>query len=267
MSLSSNTLGDHLRTWRQRRHLSQLDLALDADISTRHLSFMETGRASPSRDMVLRLAERLEVPLRERNTLLVAAGFAPVFPQRDLDHPALTAARKAVDLILTGHEPFPALAVDRGWNLVAANRAVAPLMAGADADLLVGPINVLRLSLHPRGMAPRIVNFDAWRTYILERLRREVEITADVGLASLLAELRTYPTSKPAVRPSRSAPLDGIAMPLEIHVGDKLLSFLATTTVFGTATEVTLAELTLETFFPANAETAAAIQAMASGFV
>lgn len=187
MSLSSNTLGDHLRTWRQRRHLSQLDLALDADISTRHLSFMETGRASPSRDMVLRLAERLEVPLRERNTLLVAAGFAPVFPQRDLDHPALTAARKAVDLILTGHEPFPALAVDRGWNLVAANRAVAPL--------------------------------------------------------------------------------DGIAMPLEIHVGDKLLSFLATTTVFGTATEVTLAELTLETFFPANAETAAAIQAMASGFV
>ena len=253
MSLSSNTLGDHLRTWRQRRHLSQLDLALDADISTRH--------------MVLRLAERLEVPLRERNTLLVAAGFAPAFPQRDLDHPALTAARKAVDLILTGHEPFPALAVDRGWNLVAANRAVAPLMAGADADLLVGPINVLRLSLHPRGMAPRIVNLDAWRTYILERLRREVEITADVGLVSLLAELRTYPTSKPAVRPSRSAPLDGIAMPLEIHVGDKLLSFLATTTVFGTATEVTLAELTLETFFPANAETAAAIQAMASGFV
>ena len=267
MSLSSNTLGDHLRTWRQRRHLSQLDLALDADISTRHLSFMETGRASPSRDMVLRLAERLEVPLRERNTLLVAAGFAPAFPQRDLDHPALTAARKAVDLILTGQEPFPALAVDRGWHLVAANRAVAPLMAGADADLLVGPINVLRLSLHPRGMAPRIVNLDAWRTYILERLRREVEITADVGLVSLLAELRTYPTSKPAVRPSRSAPLDGIAMPLEIHVGDKLLSFLATTTVFGTATEVTLAELTLETFFPANAETAAAIQAMASGFV
>lgn len=267
MSLPSSTVGDHLRTWRQRRHLSQLDLALEADISTRHLSFMETGRALPSRDMVLRLAERLEVPLRERNTLLVAAGFAPVFPRRDLDHPALAAARKTVDLILTGHEPFPALAVDRGWNLVAANRAVAPLMAGADPTLLTGTVNVLRLSLHPLGMAPRIVNLDAWRTYILERLRREVDVTADAGLVALLAELRTYPTAKPAARPTRSAPLDGIAMPLEIHVGDKLLSFLATTTVFGTATEVTLAELALETFFPANAETAAAIQTMASGFV
>ena len=267
MSLASSTVGDHLRTWRQRRHLSQLDLALEADISTRHLSFMETGRALPSRDMVLRLAERLEVPLRERNTLLVAAGFAPVFPRRDLDHPALAAARKTVDLILTGHEPFPALAVDRSWNLVAANRAVAPLMAGADPTLLTGTVNVLRLSLHPLGMAPRIVNLDAWRTYILERLRREVDVTADAGLVALLAELRTYPTAKPAARPSRSAPLDGIAMPLEIHVGDKLLSFLATTTVFGTATEVTLAELALETFFPANAETAAAIQTMASGFV
>lgn len=267
MSLPSSTVGDHLRTWHQRRHLSQLDLALEADISTRHLSFMETGRALPSRDMVLRLAERLEVPLRERNTLLVAAGFAPVFPRRDLDHPALAAARKTVDLILTGHEPFPALAVDRGWNLVAANRAVAPLMAGADPTLLTGTVNVLRLSLHPLGMAPRIVNLDAWRTYILERLRREVDVTADAGLVALLAELRTYPTAKPAARPTRSAPLDGIAMPLEIHVGDKLLSFLATTTVFGTATEVTLAELALETFFPANAETAAAIQTMASGFV
>lgn len=224
MSQPASTVGDHLRTWRQRRHLSQLDLALEADISTRHLSFMETGRAQPSRDMVLRLAERLEVPLRERNTLLMAAGFAPVFSQRGLDHPALAAARQAVDLILTGHEPFPALAVDRGWNLVAANRAVAPLMAGADPALLTGRVNVLRLALHPRGMAPRIVNLDAWRTYILERLRREIDITADAGLTALLAELRTYPTAKPAKRPLRSAPLDGIAMPLDIHVGDKLLS-------------------------------------------
>lgn len=267
MSLSSSTVGDHLRTWRQRRHLSQLDLALEAEISTRHLSFMETGRAQPSRDMVLRLAERLEVPLRERNTLLVAAGFAPVFPQRDLDHPALVSARKAVDLILTGHEPFPALAVDRGWNLVAANRAVAPLMAGADADLLTGRVNVLRLSLHPRGLASRIVNLEAWRTYILERLRREVDITADADLAALLTELRAFPGSNTLTRPGRAAPLDGIAMPLEMNLDGRLLSFLVTTTVFGTATEVTLAELTLETFFPANADTAAAIQTMAKGFV
>ncbi|WP_397422445.1 helix-turn-helix domain-containing protein [Phenylobacterium sp.] len=263
MNQLSSPLGDQLRTWRQRRHLSQLDLALDAEISTRHLSFMETGRARPSREMVLRLAERLEVPLRERNTLLVAAGFAPVFPQRDLGHPALSAARKAVDLILTGHEPFPALAVDRGWNLVAANRAVAPLMAGVDPQLLAGQVNVLRLSLHPLGLAPRIVNLDVWRTYILERLRREIDITADEGLAALLSELRAFPGSAAGSRATQGAPLDGIAMPLEMQIEGQLLSFLVTTTVFGTATEITLSELTLETFFPANAETAAAIQSMA----
>ena len=265
MIQSFSTVGEHLRTWRQRRHLSQLDLALEAEISTRHLSFMETGRAQPSRDMVLRLAERLEVPLRERNTLLLSAGFAPVFPQRDLDHPALASARKAVDLILTGHEPFPALAVDRGWNLVAANRAVAPLMAGVDPDLLTGRINVLRMSLHPRGLAPRIVNLDVWRTYILDRLRREADITADPELAALITELRAYP-GRSSSRAAQGAPLDGIAMPLEMQVEGQRLSFLVTTTVFGTATEVTLSELTLETFFPANAETSAAIQAMATAF-
>jgi transcriptional regulator with XRE-family HTH domain len=263
MNQLSSPVGDQLRTWRQRRHLSQLDLALDAEISTRHLSFMETGRARPSRDMVLRLAERLEVPLRERNTLLVAAGFAPVFPQRELGHPALSAARKAVDLILTGHEPFPALAVDRGWNLVAANRAMAPLMAGVDPQLLASPVNVLRLSLHPLGLAPRIVNLDVGRTYILERLRREIDITADEGLVALLNELRAFPGSAVGSRASQGAPLDGIAMPLEMQIEGQLLSFLVTTTVFGTATEITLSELTLETFFPANAETATVIQSMA----
>jgi len=265
MSETVSTVGDYLRTWRQRRHLSQLDLALEADISTRHLSFMETGRAQPSRDMVLRLAERLEVPLRERNTLLVAAGFAPVFLQRDINHPALASARKAVDLILTAHEPFPAMAVDRGWNLVSANRAVAPLLAGVDPDLLSGGVNVLRLSLHPRGLAPQIVNLDAWKTYILNRLRREADITADPDLAALIGELTAYP-GHPSAPTVRGAPLDGIAMPLEMHVKGQRLSFLVTTTVFGTATEATLSELTLETFFPANTETSAAIQTMAKAF-
>lgn len=262
MSAFQSTVGDHLRVWRQRRHLSQLDLALEADISTRHLSFMETGRSQPSREMVLRLAERLDVPLRERNTLLLAAGFAPVFPQRGLDHPALSAARQAVDLILAGHEPFPALAVDRGWNLVAANRSIAPLMAEVDPVLLEGTVNVLRLALHPRGMAPRIVNLEVWRTYILERLRREIELTADAGLVALLAELRGYPAPARAPASSKALPLDGIAMPFEFRLGDRILSFLATTTVFGTATEVTLAELTLETFFPANTETAEVLRSL-----
>src|SRR6476620_11779893 len=155
---TARPIGDHLREWRQRRRMSQLDLASEAEISTRHLSFLETGRALPSRDMVLHLAEQLEVPLRERNILLVAAGFAPVFAERSLEDPALQAARKAVDLVLAGHEPYPALAVDRHWTLVTANRAVAPLLASIDASLLKPPVNVLRLSLHPNGLAPHIVN-------------------------------------------------------------------------------------------------------------
>src|SRR4051795_9832216 len=151
-------IGDHLREWRQRRHLSQLDLALDAEISARHLSFVETGRAAPSRDMVLKLAERLDVPLRERNVLLVAAGYAPAFQQRPLDDPALKPAREAMNLVLRAHEPNPALAYDRYWNLVAANRMVAPLLAGIPERLLAPPLNVLRLAFHPEGMAPRTVN-------------------------------------------------------------------------------------------------------------
>src|SRR6185436_13787809 len=172
---SVRPIGDHLREWRQRRRLSQLDLALEADISARHLSFLETGRAQPSRDMVLHLAERLEVPLRERNLLLVAAGFAPVFPERPLADRALQPARKAVELVLAGHEPYPALAVDRHWTLVAANKAVAPLLAGVDATLLKPPVNVLRLSLHPKGLARRIANLAEWRAHLLARLRRQIE--------------------------------------------------------------------------------------------
>jgi transcriptional regulator with XRE-family HTH domain len=151
MRQAAFSIGDHLREWRQRRRLSQMDLALDAEISTRHLSFLETGRARPSRDMVLRLAERLEVPLRERNVLLLAAGFAPVFGERRLDDPALAPARAAVDLVLKGHEPYPAVAIDRHWTLVAANAAIPPLLAGVDPGLLEPPVNVLRLSLHPTG--------------------------------------------------------------------------------------------------------------------
>src|SRR4029077_4702718 len=163
-------IGEHLREWRQRRHLSQLDLAGDAEISARHLSFVETGRSAPSRDMVLKLAERLEVPLRERNVLLVAAGFAPAFPQRSLDDPALKPARAAIDLVLRAHEPNPALAVDRHWNLVSANRMVMPLLEGVRERLLAAPINVLRLSFHPEALAGRTVNLAEWCGHLLERL-------------------------------------------------------------------------------------------------
>ena len=172
-------VGTLLRDWRLRRRLSQLDLAGEADISTRHLSFVETGRAAPSREMVLRLANRLDVPLRERNRLLVAAGFAPMYGERRLDEPAMAAARQAIDLVLKGHEPYPALAVDRHWTLVSYNRAVPLLMAGAAPALLQPPVNVLRLSLHPDGLAPRIVNLAAWRAHVLERLRQQIVASGD----------------------------------------------------------------------------------------
>ena len=170
-----NHFGEHLREWRQRRHLSQLDLAGHAEISARHLSFVETGRAAPSRDMVLRLAERLDVPLRERNVLLVAAGFAPAFPTRSLDDPALAAARQAMELVLKAHEPYPALAVDRHWNLVSANAMIAPFLAGVAPSLLEPPLNVLRLSFHPQGLAPLTVNLAEWCGHLLERLDRPCE--------------------------------------------------------------------------------------------
>jgi transcriptional regulator with XRE-family HTH domain len=262
----ARSLGDHLREWRQRRRLSQLEFALEADISQRHLSFIESGRALPSREMLMHLAERLGVPLRDRNPMLLAAGFAPVFPERKLDDPALAPARRAIDMLLKGHEPFPALAVDRHWTLIAANAAVAPLLAGlSDASLTEGPINVLRLSLHPHGLAPRIANLHEWRAHLLERLRQQISATGDPVLKKLLEELSAYP-APPA--PKSAAPerdFAGIAVPLELITEAGHLSFLSTTTVFGTPVDVTLSELAIESFFPANPQTAETLRTMLPG--
>ncbi|MES2750203.1 MAG: helix-turn-helix transcriptional regulator [Pseudomonadota bacterium] len=249
----SGHFGDHLREWRQRRHLSQLDLAGDAKISARHLSFVETGRAAPSRDMVLRLAERLNVPLRERNVLLVAAGFAPAFPNRSLDDPALAAARQAVEIVLKAHEPYPALAIDRHWNLISANAMVAPLLDGVAPSLLTPPLNVLRLSFHPEGLAPRTVNLAEWCAHLLERLHRQIEATADPVLVALYDELKTYPV--PARGAPRSNPADSVAVPFQMRMGKDVLSFISTTMIFGTPVDITLSELALETFFPADEAT------------
>ncbi len=249
-----NAFGDHLREWRQRRHLSQLDLAGDAEISARHLSFVETGRAAPSRDMVLRLAERLDVPLRERNVLLVAAGFAPAFPNRSLDDPALAAARQAVETVLKAHEPYPAIAVDRHWNLVSANAMIAPFLASVAPSLLAPPMNVMRLSFHPQGLAPLTVNLAEWCGHLLERLHRQCEATADPVLLALYDELKTYPI------PARSGPrtnlAEAVAVPFQMRFGEDVLSFISTTMIFGTPVDVTLSELALETFFPADETTA-----------
>jgi len=261
MSNTVRPVGDLLREWRQRRGLSQLDLALDAEISARHLSFLETGRSRPSRDMVLNLAERLDVPLRDRNVLLHAAGFAPVFPERPLTDPALQLARHAVDQVLAGHEPFPALAVDRHWNLVAANKMSERLMAGVSPALLHPPINVLRVSLHPEGLAPRTVNLAEWRAHLLTRLRHQIDVTSDPVLIRLLRELRDYPA------PAESHPdpdAAAVIVPFRMLAEGRTLSFFGTVTVFGTPVDITLSELALEAFYPADAVTAEALRQMAT---
>ncbi len=252
-------MGLLLKEWRLRRRLSQLELACEADISTRHLSFIETGRAQPSREMILHLSERLGVPLRERNELLLAAGFAPVYSTKPLADSALTAVRKAVNLVLTGHEPFPALAVDRHWNLIAANRAVSALLAGVAPDLVTPPVNVLRLSLHPDGLAPRIMNLPEWRGHVLERLRYQIEATADPALSELLKELREYPVSPKGSNGPTEEHSD-LVVPLQLATEIGTLKLFSTTTVFGTPLDVTISEIAIESFFPSDEETADILQ-------
>ena len=258
-------IGDHLRHWRQHRHLSQQGLALEADISTRHLSYVETGRAQPSREMVLRLAERLSVPLRERNALLVAAGYAPMYQARPFDHPDLAAARRAVDLVLQGHEPNPALAVDRHWNLVAANAVVPLLLEGVAPWLLEPPVNVLRLSLHPEGLGPRLTNAAQWRTHLLHRLQQQIAATADAQLQALHDEIAAYPVEGAehhAALYGGAAP--DIVVPFQLRTPQGvLLSFISTVTIFGTPVDVTLQELAVESFFPADAATQSALAQLA----
>jgi transcriptional regulator with XRE-family HTH domain len=244
--------------------MSQLLLATEADISTRHLSFVESGRAVPSREMVMHLAERLDVPLRARNALLVAAGYAPLFRERPLSDPQLVAAREAVDLVLKGHEPYPALAIDRHWTIVAANSALAPLLAGASPELLKPPVNALRLSLHPDGIAASIVNWHAWREHVLARLQRQIDVSGDDTLSALRDELAAYPPppGAGAADPGDSA-LNQIAVPLRLRTPIGVLSFFSTTTVFGTPVDVTLSELAIEAFFPADEHTSAALREFA----
>ncbi len=255
--------GERLRHWRQRRRLSQLELALQAEVSTRHLSCVETGRASPSREMVLRLAERLQLPPRERNALLVAAGFAPMYRERALDDPAMAAARAAVQRILDAHEPWPALAMDRHWNLVMHNRLVPLLLHGVAPALLQAPVNVLRLSLHPQGLAPRIHNLPQWREHLLERLRQQIATTGDSTLAALAEELRALPAPEGGAHALPGEHL-GVLMPFRFDTPLGALNLISTTTVFGTAVDITLQELALETFFPADDETAERLRALAS---
>jgi len=243
--------GDLLRQWRQRRRLSQLDLAIAANVSSRHLSFVETGRARPSSEMILHLAEHLDVPLRDRNALLLAGGYAPAYPERGLDEPELSAVRHALRSVLRGHEPYPAVLVNRWWELVDANSGIAHFTSHVKPSLLEPPVNVLRLSLHPDGMAPRIANLPQWRAHLLSRLHRQAQATGDPRLAALHDELEAYPGGQGR----RPEPAD-VVVPLRYRTDREELSFISITAVVGTPLDVTVEELAIESFYPADEATA-----------
>jgi transcriptional regulator with XRE-family HTH domain len=260
-----NNVGTLLRDWRKRRGLSQLSLAVDADISQRHLSFVESGKSRPSREMILHLARQLDVPLRERNAILVAGGFAPYYPQRPLQSPELAPARDVIERILQGHMPHPALVVDRYWTLITSNNALTVLLNDVAPQLLNGDVNVLRLSLHPDGLAPRIINLGEWRDHILERLAHEAEHTADPKLMALYKGLTALPGPlNRHPRSTRAARNGTIAVPIHLTSDHGPLSFISTTTVFGTAADVTLAEITIETFYPSDDRTASIMARLAN---
>jgi transcriptional regulator with XRE-family HTH domain len=258
MALATPTprVGELLRDWRQRRNLSQMEVSLDSAVSSRHLSFIETGRARPSREMVLHLAERLEVPLRERNRLLLAAGFAPEYRERSLEDEEMAPVRGALDRFLKAHEPFPAIVVDGGWNMVAGNAAIGLLVEEIAPELLADPPpNALRLTLHPDGMAPRIVNFAEWSGHLMHRLRRAAAITADAGLRELHDELAEYPDVR-LDPPQGHGVGEEIVLPLRLRRGDDVLELFSTMTTFGSAVDITLTELSVEAFYPADERTA-----------
>jgi len=253
-SRATPPVGQLLREWRERRRISQLDLSIQADISARHLSFVETGRSRPTPGMILRLSEQLDVPLRERNALLLAGGYAPAYPEHSLDEPELMRLRAVLRQILTGHQPYPALVVNRWWEMLDGNAAIQVLTDGCDPALLTPPVNALRVSLHPGGMAPRIANLPEWRAHILERLHRQVQSTRDPRLAELYGELSAYPGGV-AERPE----LTDVAVPLRLRHGDRELAFFSMTAVVGAPLDVTVAEVAIESFYPADAETAEAL--------
>jgi transcriptional regulator with XRE-family HTH domain len=254
MTTTTAGAGDLLREWRQRRHLSQLDLAIEANVSSRHLSFVETGRSRPTSDMILRLAEHLDVPLRDRNQILLAGGFAPAYPERDLAEPELSAVRRALTRVLDGHDPYPAAVVNRHWEVVDANKAIALFTDGVADHLLTPPVNLLRLGLHPDGLAPRILNLAEVRAHLLARLHREARKAGDERLFRLHEELAAYPGG--------TAPAPAVAdvvVPLRFTRGGHELSLISITSVLGTPVDITVAELAIETFYPADEATAACL--------
>lgn len=260
------TVGSLLRTWRERRGISQLELAGRADSSSRHISFVETGRSRPSEEMVLRLAEHLDVPVRDRNALLLAAGYAPRYAHTPLDDPSMGVLREALERLLTGYEPYPALVVDATYDVVAANRGVLMLLEGMPEHLLTGPLNAMRLTLHPEGLAPRIHNLREWRGHLLAQMERQIALARSEPLRALYEEVSAYPVAPAAERPGDDEP-DGavasIALPLRIEHDGHLLSFVSSISTFNTPMDVTVAELAIETLLPADPATVKYLRSLA----
>jgi transcriptional regulator with XRE-family HTH domain len=259
-------IGPLLREWRERRRVSQLELALRADSSARHLSFVETGRSRPSEELVLRLAERLDVPVRERNSLLLAAGYAPRFAETPLDDPSMGALREGLDRLLHGYEPYPALVVDATYTVVAANRGIAMLMEGIPESLLAPPLNAMRLTLHPEGLAPRIRNLREWRGHLLAQMERQIALDRSEALRAVYDEVKAYPVA------DRDAVADDgeggeavpyFALPMVIEHDGQVLSFVSSISTFNTPMDVTVAELAIETFLPADPATAKYLRSLA----
>jgi transcriptional regulator with XRE-family HTH domain len=264
MANPTPSIGQLIREWRQRRRLSQFDLACDANISAKHVSFLETGRAMPDREMVLHLAERMTIPLRDRNVMLNAAGFDPTYQERPLDDPAFRVTRHSIDQMLRMHEPNPAVAIDRYWAMAASNRAVASLLSGVDPLLLSPPVNFVRLNLHPLGLAPRIINLAEWRQALLTRLRQQIDVTGDPGLIALVEEVSRYPMPAGTVRRTKPRDFETLAVPLRLATVQGPLAFFSTTTVFDRPVDITLAELAIEAFFPADMTTVSVMRRMSA---
>lgn len=250
-------VGPLLRAWREQRRVSQLELALRADSSARHISFVETGRSRPSEEMVMRLAEHLEVPVRERNALLLAAGYAPRFPETPLEDPALDAVREGIERLIQGYEPYPALVFDASYHVVAANRGIMMLLDGIPESLLQPPLNTMRLTLHPQGLAPRIRNLREWRGHLLEQMRRQIALRRSERLRELYEEVASYPLPDPGTDegPEQAEPAPYFALPMRIEHEGRTLSFISSTSTFNTPMDVTVAELAIETFLPADPAT------------
>ncbi|MGY4738473.1 helix-turn-helix domain-containing protein [Streptomyces sp. ATMOS53] len=255
-------VGPLLRAWRERRRLSQLELALRADSSARHISFVETGRSRPSEEMLLRLAEHLDVPVRERNALLLAAGYAPHYPQTPLDDPALDALRAGLDRLIQGYEPYPALVMDARYDVVAANRGITMLLDGVPESLLAAPLNAMRLTLHPQGLAPRIRNLREWRGHLLAQMERQIALYRSAPLRELYDEVAAYPVAQSAPTKEPAEPVPYFALPMQIEHEGRILSFISSVSTFNTPMDVTVAELAIETFLPADPATVAHLHSL-----